>query len=204
VKKTRLRTFDMLAYTGVAFGRAWTESLVIALDGIAGLDPDGLPMLVDHGRMPGPAGVASTLSREDDGIHLAGRLLDTPEGKHVASLADQKFPWRASIGIRALEERQLGKGETLEVNGTKYTGPDVYVWTKSKLYETSFITAGPADEATAVEVLTLEGDAQERGRRDRVRLAASFAFGARKAKPARLSSIGEMLLRYERLRGTSR
>lgn len=206
--KPSRRTFRMTAYTGASFARCWTikgkaklVQLVIALDGMEPISGRGLPMLVDHGAFHGsagvgPAGVArSSKVEEGEGYVLEGDLVETEEGRHVASLADQGFPWTASVGVRCLEEKELAEGDELEVNGLKLKGPDVYVWTKSALYETSFITAGPADAATSAEVLHDMGDEIKQLTTtpavpiDRAQLEAEFTKGLQAKKNAFVDAL---------------
>ena len=61
------RSFRMLANSGAPFARLWMikgkaklVQLAIQLDGIEKLPARGLPMLVDHGAYPGPAGVVGS------------------------------------------------------------------------------------------------------------------------------------------------
>lgn len=146
------RRFRMKAYTGVKFSRWWGQ-MMIDLAGIEGLAKGfKLPMLLDH--QAKPVAVADTAEVDPkDGLVLEGYFLDTPDAAHVQKLADQGFPWTASVGIRCLTETEIKEGAELEVNGQTVKGP-AFVWSKSKLYETSFITAGPADDATSVEVMS--------------------------------------------------
>ncbi len=143
------RRFRMAAYTGVQFSRWWGQ-MVIDLAGIEEIPERGLPMLLDHS--PSPVGVADTMEIGDEGLVLEGYFLDTDAAKHVQQLADQGFPWTASVGVKCLAETEIKDGSAISVNGQEVKGP-AYCWAKSRLYETSFITAGPADDATGVEVM---------------------------------------------------
>lgn len=146
------RRFRMKAYTGVQFSRWWGQ-MMIDLAGIEGLaEGFRLPMLLDHQSRPVAVADKGEVDPKD-GLVLEGFFLDTVDAAHVQKLADQGFPWTASVGIRCLVHTEIKEGAELEVNGQTVKGP-AEVWSKSKLYETSFITAGPADDATSVEVMS--------------------------------------------------
>ena len=146
------KEFRLVAYSGAPVLR-WYGQLVIDLDG---MEPEGLPMvaLFDH-HSDKIAGVIESFAIEDDGAIETGRFIDSKPSRFVASMLKQKVPMKASIGVTAVEVRELQAGESVVVNGREIVG-QADIWVKSRVYETSF-TATPADSATAATPLISEG-----------------------------------------------
>lgn len=71
----------------------------------------------------------------------------TKDAEEVLALADEGFPWQASIGVWAEEIKFLEAKEKKTVNGLIIDGP-AEIWMKSYVRETSFTPIG-ADERTA-------------------------------------------------------
>lgn len=143
------RRFSMVAYTGATVSRYYGD-FTVDLKGIA---RDGkTAMLLEHNDQE-PVAVADEHETGKNGIKLSGYFLDTEEGKRVQHLADQGFPWKASIGIRPLKVETLEDGAEAEVNGRTVKGPHT-IWRGAHLFETSFIHANPADLATEVQVMS--------------------------------------------------
>lgn len=146
------RKFSMVAYTGTEISRYWGR-MIVDLDGVE--VPARLPMLHDH--QLSIAGVAEKSEVTKEGLVLSGYLSSTaPSGKYIADMVDEmNYPWTASIGVQCVEEVDLKEGEEKKVNGRLVKGP-VSIWAKSRLFETSFVTANPADKETSVAVLSNE------------------------------------------------
>lgn len=143
------RRFRMIANTGAPFGRMFGDAVV----DLAGIEcPAKLPMLVNHDA-DRVAGYADESALADGGFELAGFLsAATPDGQYVADLSDEEFPWTASLGLTVGAVEEIQAGAEVEVNGQTLRGP-IDVWRKTRLFETSFITANPADKDTRAEVM---------------------------------------------------
>jgi len=143
------RRFSMLAYTGAEFDR-WYGRAVIDLSGIEG--PDKLPILLNH-RDAQVVGYADNRKLTSEGLRLEGVLSKaTQAGLEVAKLSDEGFPFTASVGVAVLSREELSDGATTKVNGREVRGP-LSIWRKTRLGETSFITAFPADSGTEAHAL---------------------------------------------------
>lgn len=152
------RPFRMVAYTGAQVSRLW-GSAVFDLGGIKVDTP--LPILLNHDESK-IVGHATKAQLADEGLILEGVVTDkTPEGRMVAALGKDGFPWTASVGLTDLQWEELDAGAEAEVNGMKLKGP-MSIARAAHCYETSFVSAGPADKRTAAAVLkheTKEGQA---------------------------------------------
>jgi phage major head subunit gpT-like protein len=144
------RRFSMLAYTGAEFQR-WYGRAMIDMAGIEG--PDRLPILLNHDDSK-VAGFADDRKLTSDGLRLEGVLSRATEtGIEVAKLSDEGFPFTASVGVAVLSREELAEGATTKVNGREVRGP-LTIWRKTRLGETSFVTAFPADSNTEAHALT--------------------------------------------------
>jgi hypothetical protein len=74
----------------------------------------------------------------------------TKDAIECAQLADEGYPWQASVGVRPCKVRVLSKNETAEVNGAMLSGP-AEIWLKSEVGEVSFVSLG-ADNNTSISV----------------------------------------------------
>lgn len=152
-----LRRFEMTAYTG----------------GPMRLDGFDLPVIVDLAGLTVPSQRRPILRD-----HLAWKIIGHTEevrvgagdlrvsgvisgsGPHVAevmALADNGFPWQASIGTSADVVEAIGEGQAVEVNGQSWLGP-LYVVRRATLREVSFVANG-ADGNTAASVAASGGSA---------------------------------------------
>lgn len=143
----------MLAYTGAVTDRWWGK-LAIDLGGIE--VPERLPMLLNHDAEQ-VVGVSDGSKLTEKGLVLEGSVSGkTDAGKLVSDLTDEsQFPWTASIGVEPLVVEEVQPGAEAEVNGQKVIGP-AEIWRKSRLGETSFVTAWPADKNTSAQLLRAE------------------------------------------------
>jgi hypothetical protein len=142
------RTFSMLAYTGIEIGRLWGR-MAVELEGIE--RDEKMAMLLEHDDHQ-PVAVCTSHKITKRGLELEGYFLSTPEAQKVCKLADEGFPWKASIGIRFTETSDLEDGAEASVNGRTVKGPLTIV-KRARLFETSFITCNPADLATEAAVM---------------------------------------------------
>lgn len=138
--------FIIEAYTGAVVERWWGK-LAIALDGITARQ--AIPIFRDHAR-DRIVGYSQRTWTENS-FFLSGKFSQTtPHAAEVRALAGEGFPWQASIGVAPKQVLRLEDGETVAVNGQDVRGP-AEVWTKSEVYETSFVPLG-ADDNTSVAV----------------------------------------------------
>lgn len=147
------RRFGILAYTGEAIGR-WYGQIIIDLEGMR-LD-NRLPALRDH-EVNHIVGVVDSHSIDDSGLQLLGTFSQvSKDGQDVLALADEGFPWQASIGVWAESIEEVEPGVAVEVNGRTLAGP-LTIWRTSHVREVSFVAIG-ADENTAAVSLSEKGE----------------------------------------------
>lgn len=145
------RRFSMLAYTGAVVDRTYGK-FVIDLEGIQ--HREKVPMLLNHDGNK-IVGFADRMGCDEEGLRMSGFLTDkTAEGRLVADLSDEGFPWQASVGLSVLERENFGDDEVCEINGMTLQGP-ISVARKSKLLETSFLYSGADSNTFAVALAAL-------------------------------------------------
>jgi hypothetical protein len=147
------RRFEMAAYTGAPVKTAF-GGVIIDIDG---MDFAGKrkPILREHdrGRI---AGYADSITVENGSVMMRGFLSKTTaDGKEIAELADEGFPWQASVGIDIDEIESVTAKDTITVNGLEFSGPGMVI-RKSTLKESSFVPLG-ADANTTAAVFS-DGD----------------------------------------------
>ncbi|MBI3991448.1 MAG: hypothetical protein HY350_04780 [Candidatus Omnitrophica bacterium] len=149
--ETAKRRFSMLAHSGKIMENHWFwGNFAIDLAGVQ-IGRQKKPALREHdtNRI---VGWTEKIAKED-GIRVEGFFCETTEdGKEALLLADEGFPWQASVYIPPLDIEKVAEGEEVEVNGYKLKGPGT-VFRKSRLREVSFCALG-ADEHTDAEALT--------------------------------------------------
>lgn len=148
--------FTIKAYTGNPVDRWWGK-LAIEIGGIKAKKK--MPILRDHDR--GKIVGFSTEIAKDGVFSVSGSFSKkTSHAVEVRELADEGFPWQASIGVRPRKIVELKSGTDMMVNGRKLSGP-AEVWMESEVTETSFVPLG-ADGDTSVAMLSaFEEIAQE-------------------------------------------
>ena len=140
--------FEIEAYTGAVVER-WFGKLVIEIAGIKAKAQ--IPVLFNHDRdfIVG----YSTETSNDKSFFVIGKFSEvTEKGKEVKGLAEEGFPWQASIGVRPVKVVSLGDGAKETVNGKTVKGP-AEVWLESEVFETSFVPLG-ADGDTSVSTFS--------------------------------------------------
>ncbi|WP_156816859.1 hypothetical protein [Desulfovibrio oxyclinae] len=141
------RRFSILSHTGPVIDLGFYR-FVIALDGMA-LAKDAVPALREHYRNQ-IVGTIDHSENAETGFFVSGRFSKaTLAGKEVLALADEGFPWQASVGVRGLEVLEVADGHTYEVNGQTVTGP-IDIWLKSEVFEVSFCPFGADDDTAAI------------------------------------------------------
>lgn len=147
----KARRFKMRSYTGAPV--AWLGyELIFDLKG--GKVASATPILQQHDPKL-IVGLADkvTLS-ETDGLGYEGVMYNTQAARDVTDLADQKFPWQASMGVSPLDV-ELAEEDRV-VNGHQMKAPFLHChsW---KVKESSFVPLG-ADDATRSLVLADDGE----------------------------------------------
>jgi hypothetical protein len=138
--------FVIEAYTGEVVDRWWGK-LAIDVSGIKAKKK--MPIFQNH--MPMAIVGFSNDTWKDGSFFVSGKFSNaTDNAKQVKALAEEGFPWQASIGVSALKILSIEEGATHEVNGKKLKGP-AEVWLESEVFETSFVPLG-ADDSTSVSV----------------------------------------------------
>jgi len=141
------RSFIISAKTGEPIVR-WGWATVID---IAGMKTENrMPVLREHKR-DRVVGHGQAF-KDDNKLFVEGDFSEaTEDAKEVLALADEGYPWQASIGVWAKKVLTLEAGAYETVNGIKVKGP-ADIWTESFVREVSFVTLG-ADEDTAAIAL---------------------------------------------------
>ncbi|MFI3270579.1 MAG: Mu-like prophage major head subunit gpT family protein [Pseudomonadota bacterium] len=143
---TKPKRFAILAYTGkvVNFGY-WR--FIIDLKGIEA--KASFPALREHER-DRVVGMCDSYKNDASGMHIFGNFSNaTQDAAEVLALAEEGFPWQASVGVKANEIEMLEAGQKRKVNGQTVEGP-LEIWTKSLVQEISFVSLGADDETAAV------------------------------------------------------
>jgi hypothetical protein len=154
-----LRRFTMTAYTGGKLLLAnFAFPVVVDLSGLR-VPAKSRPILRDHSQQQ-IVGHTESIEINGSTIRLTG-VLSAANGhaREVADSADNGFPWQASIGAVAGRVVFVASGETVEVNGRKFTGP-LYVARQAVLREVSFVALGADDQTSARLAATDAEDTQ--------------------------------------------
>lgn len=139
--------FEIEAYTGQVVDRWWGK-LAIEVGGITASQK--MPILRDH-KTSDIVG-HSMKSWSDGSFMVSGKFSKSTEtAKEVQSLAEEGFPWQASIGVKPRTVVEIKSGTSMNVNGNAVPGP-AEIWVESEVYETSFVPLG-ADGNTSVSML---------------------------------------------------
>ena len=156
-EKTKKRKFSMIANSGRVMLNHWLwGNLAIDLSGVS-IGRKKKPALRDHNSNRIVGWTEGINIDEKRGIVAEGIFSEkTEDGIQALELADEGFPWQASIYIPPLVIERVKDGETAEVNGRKIKGPGT-IFRKSILREVSFCALG-ADENTSASALKDKGD----------------------------------------------
>jgi len=106
-------------------------------------------MLIGHDRDKN-AGFSESITIDDKGIAVSGKLLSNKDGKRVSEDASEGFPWQMSVHIEPDEIVQVKAG--YEVNGRTFKADGV-VFRNSTLREISFTPTG-VDAGTSAKVFS--------------------------------------------------
>ena len=143
-----LRRFTMTAYTGgKLFLANFPFPVVVDLSGLR-LSAKSRPILRDHdaGKI---VGHTEKIDIGAGSIKLSGVISAANQfAQEVADSSTNGFPWQASIGAQSQKVSFVDEGESVEVNGRKFTGP-LYVARRAVLREVSFVALGADDQTFA-------------------------------------------------------
>lgn len=150
---TAVKRFEMIAYTGAAMDAPLLGRVIVDLKGI---NANGAkkPILRDHNSAQ-IVGYSDSIEK-DKHLAISGTIsAKTAAGREVSDLADEGFPWQASMGINIQRIEHVAAGDSVEVNGAEFAGPGVVI-RQSVLKESSFVPLG-ADGSTSAVVFSDDG-----------------------------------------------
>jgi hypothetical protein len=155
--ETKPPPFLITAYTG-AMVKTWWGKLLIDISGIKAVAK--MPILREHLR-DRVVGFSTKAWKDKQNFMIQGEFSQkTPDGLEVFDLAQEGFPWQASIGVwpEKIQILQSDK-ETVKVNGREVRGP-LEIWRETTVREVSFCALGADPEAAAI-VLAAEVDREK-------------------------------------------
>ena len=143
-----LRRFSMTAYTGGKLLLAgFAFPVIVDLSGLK-VSAKSRPILRDHDASR-IVGHTESIEVNAGSIKLAGVISGANEhAREVTASGDNGFPWQSSIGAIAQRIVFVDQGESVEVNGRRFSGP-LYVARQSALREVSFVALGADDQTIA-------------------------------------------------------
>ena len=146
------RRFAIVGHTGKIINLGYMR-FIVDLKGIE--HKPQFPVFRQHSALQIVGHVDKVDIKQGAGVMLYGPFSNsTPAAAEVLALADEGFPWQASVGIEAREVIWLDRGKTTKVNGIKVEGP-CEVWRKSFIDEVSFVPLGADDDTAGI---ALSGD----------------------------------------------
>jgi len=142
--------FLIVGYTGQVIDFGWMGKYIFDTAGIR-LEPK-MPVLREHNR-DRIVGTGTKQWKKDNNIFVQGKFSQsTQDGQEVKNLAEEGYPWQASIGIWPEEVKLLRDEKEKEViNGIEVQGP-MEIWTKSHIRETSFVSLGADDQTAGISI----------------------------------------------------
>jgi len=164
---SKKREFLITAYTGKKI-QSWWRDLIIDISGIQ--TKEKLPILREHAR---DRVVGFGNAWKKDNLYISGTFSQsTEDAKEVLALADEGYPWQASIFVMASKIEELKDEKTkAKVNGETVFGP-LEIWRESTVGEVSFVSLGADDDTAAitmsdrkfdVEILNLNNSSSDGG-----------------------------------------
>lgn len=154
------RRFEMVAYTGgemIASLPGVSDKAKRVVVDLAGMSIKGnrKPILRQHDS-DRIAGYSDKITKGNT-LVLSGTLsARSGAGREVAELADEGFPWQASMGIGIEAVEYVKAGDSVTVNGAEFAGPGIVV-RESTYKESSFVPLG-ADGDTSGVVFSDDGN----------------------------------------------
>ncbi|MBT8365119.1 MAG: hypothetical protein KJP23_10465 [Deltaproteobacteria bacterium] len=152
-EKGKSRQFAITGYTGQKID-SWWGSLIFSVDGMK--TKEKIPVLREHAR-DRVVGYGKAWT-ENGNFYVSGGFSGaTKDSKEVLDLADEGYPWQASVGIwpRKIKVLENSKAKAT-VNGKEYTGP-LEIWEESDVGEVSFVSLGRDDNTAAISFAASEG-----------------------------------------------
>lgn len=139
------REFLITAYTGAKI-QSWFSNVVIDISGIQ--TKEKMPILREHAR---DRIVGHGDAWKEDNFYISGKFSNsTDDAKEVLALANEGYPWQASISVRPMKIEQLEDEKvSARVNGENMKGP-LEIWRESKVGEVSFVSLGADDNTAAI------------------------------------------------------
>lgn len=146
--KGKPRPFMITALTSKVIDRFW-EKVFIDVKGIE--TKPKFPAFLNHDRekIVG-TGLKKSIDNKSNLLLFGNFSKKTEASQEVQDLADEGFPWQASVGILPIEIKRLyDEKETAKINGQKLSGP-LTIYSKSKVQEVSFTPLGSDDDTAAI------------------------------------------------------
>ena len=156
----KLRKFAMTAYTGVSMNLGWGLPIVVDLAGMK-IPSKSIPILFSHDaqQIVGHTTEIEIYGESLQKMRVKGIISGVGDAaQEVIALADNEFPWQASIGAAIDGKMELvEKGETVKVNGRSFSGP-LYVARSTVLGEVSFVPIGADMNTSATVAASMKGN----------------------------------------------
>lgn len=145
---TAADAFMITAYTGKPMS-TWYGDIIIDLGGID--TKEKIPILREHAR-DRVVGFGNA-TNDKNSLYVAGQFSkSTQDAAEVKALADEGYPWQASISVRAAKVAILADSKAgARVNGRDVSGP-MEIWRESEVGEVSFVTLGRDDDTAAISL----------------------------------------------------
>jgi hypothetical protein len=145
------RKFSGVAYGGgVITDHSWWDRVIFDLSTTKA--ENKMPVLLEHDSRE-IVGYTEQVQVSTN-IVVSGVISGQETGQKVAAMADEGFPWQMSVRLKPDTISDIGKGDSVEVNGKKYQGP-ITVLRDSIIREVSFCALG-ADRNTVANIFSLK------------------------------------------------
>jgi hypothetical protein len=147
------RQFAVTGYTGAAIDTWWGQ-VVFSVPGMK--TKEKIPVLREHFR-DRVVGFGKAWN-DGNNFYVSGDFSAvTADAKEVLELAEEGYPWQASVGIWPRKVKVLDSEKAkATVNGREITGP-AEIWEESDVGEVSFVSLGRDDNTAAVSFSESEG-----------------------------------------------
>jgi hypothetical protein len=137
------------AYTGGALRQRFVSAPIVVDLASMSISAEQIPLLWahDHERIVGHASAEVSAQR----VRITGIVSGVGEhASNVVAMAANGYPWQLSIGASPGKLEFVDKGESVLVNGRRWSGP-LYVARGASLSEVSFVAVG-ADSKTSASI----------------------------------------------------
>lgn len=152
-------TFLMTAYTGQVIEMGWYGRYVFEVAGMKAKSK--IPILREHTR-DRVVGWSQKAWADRNQFLISGQFSkSTPDAREVLALAQEGYPWQASVGIKPVKIKRLESDkESFKVNGAQVSGPLV-IWLESEVGEVSFVSLGADGDTAAIALADQLTEAEE-------------------------------------------